>query len=272
MLHWSLPALEHSIPSTVYNRLDEIQVDPEQGRSDTGHFLYLNLKTAEPKWKISATFRRRRINREKFRKLLLDGINVQWNKTIVAMDTEGFGVTAIFQDGSRVSGRLLVGADGSTSMTRRLLCPQTGLLYQLPIRFIGGVFRLSPSEIAPLRAFDPLLFLGTHSDTNTFMWYSILDTPEVNGSSGENEYYSIQLSLSWHVETAEDEVPSLNSERLKRMKLLASVFEERFRTVIEQIPDDAEITEVKLRDWPCLDWPNFGGKVTLIGDAYVCFL
>lgn len=208
-----------------------------------------------------------RINREKFRKLLLDGIDVQWNKSIATIETDGPGVTAVFQDGERVVGRLLVGADGATSKTRRILCPDTGSLYQLPVRFMGGIIKLSPTEISPLRALDPLLFQGTHPDTNNFMWYSMLDTPEVNGSSGDSAYYSAQLCMSWSIKCADDEVPSSNLERVKRMKSMASVFEDRLKTVIQRIPDETEILEVKLSDWPCLEWPNFGGKVTLIGDA-----
>lgn len=174
---------------------------------------------------------------------------------------------AVFQDGERVRGRVIVGADGATSKTRRILCPDTGLINHLPVRFIGCSIRLTPSEIAPLRALDPLLFQGTHPDTNTYMWYSVLDTPEVNGSSGEDEYYSIQLNISWRVRGPDDEVPSSSFERLKRMKLMAEVFEERLKKVVQSIPDEAEVLEIKLADWPCLEWPNHGGKVTLIGDA-----
>lgn len=267
MIHWALPALQCILPPELFSRLQEIQVDPEVGRNDTGQFLFLNLKTAEPKWKIPPAAKRLRINREKFRKLLLDGIDVQWNKSIVDIATDKDDVFAVFQNGEKVRGRLIIGADGATSKTRRILCPDTGSLNQLPIRFIGCTTKLTPSKIAPLRALDPLLFMGTHPDTNTFMWYSILDTPEVNGSSGETEYYSLQLNFSWRVRSADDEVPSSNFERLKRVKSMAEVFEERLRNVVQSIPDGTEVVEIKLADWPCLEWPNFGGKVTLIGDA-----
>jgi hypothetical protein len=51
------------------------------------------------------------------------------------------------------------------------------------------------------------------------------------------------------------------------MKDLANVFEPRLKTAIQSIPEGSEILEIKLADWPCLEWPNFGGKVTLVGDA-----
>lgn len=162
---------------------------------------------------------------------------------------------------------MLIGADGATSKLRRIICPATGALYQLPIRFLGATVKLTPSEIAPLRALDPLLFQGCHPDTGTFLWFSTLDTPEVNGSKGAEEYYSVQLNVSWPVRNLKDEVPVSNEEKLAKMKNLAEMFESRLKTAVHNIPPGTEILEVKLADWPCLEWPNSNGKVTLIGDA-----
>ena len=99
------------------------------------------------------------------------------------------------------------------------------------------------------------------------MWFATLDTPEVNKSQGAEEYYTAQLNLSWPVHSSVDEVPATNADKLKKMKLLANDFEERLRVAVHNIPNDTEVTEVKLADWPCLEWPNSDGKVTLLGDA-----
>jgi 2-polyprenyl-6-methoxyphenol hydroxylase-like FAD-dependent oxidoreductase len=265
-IHWALATLKDCVPETLYKRLKTIQVDPEQGRKDTGQFLFLNLANVEPVYQIPPS-PRLRINREKFRKLLLDGLDVQWNKSITGFDTTSSGVVGKFQDGTTAEGKLLVGADGATSKLRRIICPDTGSLNQLPVRFLGATVKLSPSEIAPLRALDPLLFQGCHPDTGTYLWFSTLDTPEVNGSKGVDEYYSAQLNMSWPVRTPEDEVPATNDEKLAKMKKLADVLESRLRTPVQNIPNGTEIVEIKLADWPCLEWPNSDGKVTLIGDA-----
>ncbi|KAH6680653.1 hypothetical protein B0J14DRAFT_270208 [Halenospora varia] len=99
------------------------------------------------------------------------------------------------------------------------------------------------------------------------MWFSTLDTPEVNGSSGKEEYYSAQLNISWPVRSPADEVPECQDEKLKKMKNLATMFEERLKTPFHDIPEGTEILEIKLADWACLDWPSYDGKVTLMGDA-----
>ena len=260
-----MESLEQCLPASIFRRLETIQVDPEQGRKDTGQFIFLNLANAEVVFQIPPA-PRRRINREKFRKLLLDGIDVQWNKSIASFETTSSGVQVTFQDGTKSKGRLLVGADGSTSKVRRTLCPGTGSLNQLPIRFLGATVKLSPAEIAPLRALDPLLFQGCHPEISTYLWFATLDTPEVNGSQGDNEYYSAQLNISWAVQVPADEVPATNDEKLQKMKNLADVFEPRLKKAVQDIPEGTDILEIKLADWPCLQWP-FDGKVTLIGDA-----
>jgi len=257
--------LQACLPPALFERLETIQVDPEQGRRDTGQFLFLNLANAEAVFQIPPA-PRRRINREKFRKLLLDGIDVRWNKSIATFQVTFSGVQVTFKDGTKSEGRLLVGADGSTSKVRRTLCPDSGSLYQLPIRFLGATVRLSPADMAPLRALDPLLFQGCHPETSTYLWFATLDTPEVNGSQGASEYYSAQLNISWPVRSLADEVPASNAEKLQKMKDLAGVFELRLKKAVQNIPDGTDILEIKLADWPCLQWP-FDGKVTLIGDA-----
>jgi len=265
-IHWALPALKKCLPAELFDRLKTIQVDPEQGRNDTGQFLFLNLATAEPVFQIPPA-PRLRIHREKFRKLLLDGIDVQWSKKFVHYKATEELVVVKFEDGAEVEGSLLIGCDGATSRVRRVLCPDDGSLSQLPIRFLGVTVKLLANDMAPLRAIDPLLFQGCHPDTGNYMWFATLDTPEVNKSQGAEEYYTAQLNLSWPVHSSVDEVPATNADKLKKMKLLANDFEERLRVAVHNIPNDTEVTEVKLADWPCLEWPNSDGKVTLLGDA-----
>ncbi|KAH6724228.1 monooxygenase-like protein [Leptodontidium sp. MPI-SDFR-AT-0119] len=265
-IHWALPALKQCLPTELFDRLKTIQVDPEQGRNDTGQFLFLNLANAEPVFQIPPA-PRLRIHREKFRKLLLEGIDVRWSKKFEGFDAKEDFVEVKFEGGSKAQGSLLVGCDGATSKLRRVLCPETGALDQLPIRFLGVTVKLLTKDMTPLRSIDPLLFQGCYPDTGAYMWFATLDTPEVNKSQGADEYYTAQLNISWPVRSPADEVPASNADKLKKMKFLASNFEERLKFAVHNIPEDTEVTEVKLADWPCLEWPNSDGKVTLLGDA-----
>lgn len=267
-IHWALPALKACLPSALFDRLATIQVDPQQGIKDTGRFLFLDLATAEPVYQIPPS-ERLRINRLRFRSLLAEGLDVHWGKQVTGFNTNlDDGVEVTFSDGTSTRGSMLIGADGSSSRTRRVLLGEDiGKLYQLPARFMGVTVRLTPEKVQPLRSIDPLLFQGSHRETGTFLWYSTLSTPEVNGSSGGEEYYEGQLNMSWIVRRAEDEVPARNGERIAKMKEMARPFEARLRKAVEDIPDEAVVLEIKLQDWPTLEWPTFDGKVTLVGDA-----
>ncbi|CAJ2507870.1 Uu.00g090560.m01.CDS01 [Anthostomella pinea] len=279
-IHWALDALESCLSPELFKRIDEIQVDPEQGQKgnlpspllDTGRFLFLDIETAEPKYIIPPSFRRR-IGRLKFRKLLTEGIDINWGKSITAFETSGEGVAVSFADGAdgtEVRGAMLVAADGSNSRTRSLLMGDTGKINQLPARFMGVTVVLSESKIAPLRAIDPLLFQGSHPETGYFMWFSVLSIPAVNGSDqSDKPYYEGQINVSWIVKGEGDEVPEAHAERLAKMKAMAragSGFHHVLRDTIAGIPEGTEVLEIKLADWPTLKWES-DSKVTLLGDA-----
>lgn len=82
-------------------------------------------------------------------------------------------------------------------------------------------------------------------------------------------YYTIQFTISWGFRdpSGGDDVPPTSPERLANVKRRASNFAEPFRTAILSVPDDTLVTEIKLGDWPCLEWDNRGGSVTMAGDA-----
>lgn len=128
----------------------------------------------------------------------------------------------------------------------------------------------SENQMKPLRSIDPLLFQGAHPETGCFMWFSVLSTPEANGSSGSAEpYYEAQINVSWLFEGPQDEVPATDAERLALMKEMArrgSGFHGVLRHAIESVPDGTRVGEIKLADWPTLKWEG-NGLVTLLGDA-----
>lgn len=196
--------------------------------------------------------------------------HVRWSKHLARIDVgeNGQGVKAIFEDGTGASGAMIVGADGSNSRVRKFLRPDNYRNSQLPIRFLGSGVDMTKQQVTPLRQLDPLLFQGCHPETGCFMWVSMLETPAVNGTEGTpKERYRVQINLSWPVKTRDDEPKETDRERVADMKRRAAVFAPVLRDAINTIPDDAAVLEIKLADWPCLDWDNQGGRVTLVGDA-----
>ncbi|KAK6383857.1 hypothetical protein LTS17_003149 [Exophiala oligosperma] len=270
-IHWALPYLKQLLEPQVLQKIDSVQVDPAQGRQDKGNFLFLNLSNCETKFRIPPS-ERRRVNREKLRAVLLEGVKdqVQWSKRLVGVEPAlaGQGVKALFADGTSSTGALLVGADGSNSAVRKFLRPDDYHNRQLPIRFVGTGVDMTEDRVRPLRSLDPLLFQGCHPDTSCFMWVSMLEVPEINGTAGTaDERYRVQLNLSWPVKGPQDEVKATDSDRLQDMKMRAAPFAPVLRNAVESIPEGSTVLEIKLADWPCLKWDNHQGSVTLVGDA-----
>ncbi len=58
--------------------------------------------------------------RDRLRDLLLEDIDVQWGKKCIEYDEDEEGVWAIFEDGSKVRGDFLIGADGINSPNKYL--------------------------------------------------------------------------------------------------------------------------------------------------------
>ncbi|UNI17882.1 Gentisate 1,2-dioxygenase [Purpureocillium takamizusanense] len=272
-LHWALPFLRKMLDDRTLVAVDDVQVDPEVGRNDNGNFLFLNLETLETKFRIPPN-ERRRVNRERLRKALLQGVaeHVRWGKRLTdveLLDGDGGDVRAVFADGTTADGSLLVGAEGSNSQTRRFLAPDTFRNYQLPVRLIGAAIDLRPDEAQPLRDIDPLLFQGCHPVTGNYLWISMLETPDTNGSAGTPEaHYRIQVIVSWPVRDPEaDEVPEADAARVAEMQRRAADFHPLLRRVVDAIPPSASVMEIALQDWPCQHWDCRGGRVTIIGDA-----
>ncbi|KJZ77298.1 hypothetical protein HIM_03619 [Hirsutella minnesotensis 3608] len=274
-LHWALPYLRQLLDEETLEAVDAVQVDPEIGRNDNGNFLFLNLETLETKFRIPPN-ERRRVNREKLRKALLHGVadHVHWGKRLTSVEllaagSGGESVKAVFQDGSTAQGRLLVGAEGSSSRTREFLLPESHKNYQLPVRLIGVAIDLKPDEAKPLLSIDPLLFQGCHPKTGHFLWVSLLETPETNGSRGTpDEHYRLQVNISWLVkDTTADRVPPTDADRVAEMKRRADGFHPTLRAVVESIPPSSAVMEIGMHDWPCQPWDNCEGRVTLVGDA-----
>lgn len=76
-IHWALDTLLSLLPQHIVDRLPESYVNPEAvKRGENGNFLFYDLSTGEAKWQVPAA-RRIRVSRERLRRLLMEGIEVQ---------------------------------------------------------------------------------------------------------------------------------------------------------------------------------------------------
>ncbi|CAK7901597.1 hypothetical protein CAAN1_11S03620 [[Candida] anglica] len=266
-LHWALKTFQNLLPDELKEQIYSAQVRPDFHKQDTGNFRYINAGTGEFVVSIPPSARLR-VRREQIRKILLQGIDVNWNCKTEKIDfDEGVKVYCSGGKGTTFTGDVLIGCEGANSITRRLLFPNGGgELYQLPIRFCGAKVKMSESEMNTLaKNFDPLLFQGTVPGTNTFFWFSVLSCPDYTGEEGT--YYG-QVNLSWNVPQDEDEPFTTTKEKAAAMKKHSKDLCPELSYLVDRAVEDYNsIVEIKLCDWDAVQWDTHGGKVLLAGDS-----
>ncbi|KAL2758482.1 hypothetical protein ACRALDRAFT_2026028 [Sodiomyces alcalophilus JCM 7366] len=287
-VHFALDRLLSMLPDDILERIDDTQVDPRLS-SDKSHSVFINLETCEYKWKLPPGYGvRKRLSRDRFRRLLLSGLEesdtILWDKEFVGFHVDESGLPlARFADGTQYRGRLLVGADGASSRIRAHLYDlKASPTRPLPVMFLGTSLVVREPHIAALRALDPTLFQGCQPRTRTWMWFSVMESPDINGTASRpsaERLWKIQLCLSWLTPTQDTEHGegdssaldlSTDAARIRVMRQKAADFDPRIANVFRHaIPDDhGPVLKLRLFDWHIPSSSvDTGGAVTLVGDA-----
>ncbi|KAI9843366.1 MAG: hypothetical protein M1838_002655 [Thelocarpon superellum] len=271
-LHWALDHFLSLLPQHLVERLDGTFVDPDAARAGDGKFQLFDLRSGQVRWSVPPS-RRIRVKRESLRRLLMDGIDVQWSKSIASVTTTTTGVTVHFEDSTSASGALLLGCDGSRSRTRQILCPAAPRNTPLPVRLLGTSFACGKAKAEGLQKLDPFFFQGSDGETDAFLYFSFLDTPA--SAPRKEGRYTCQCIVSWpyragfNGEAAPTDIPTSNAARLALMRALSAGWTEPFRSILTDVPATTEARAITLEDWaPTRDkWDNTDGRITLLGDA-----
>ena len=234
-LNWSLATFKSLIPDDILGRLPETYVNKEAvDAGEKGSFTFFDLSTGEAKWNVPAS-ERIRVSRERLRRLMLTGLDLEWSKILVDVEKTDGGITASFKDGSSATGAMLVGCDGANSQVRKLCHPDGFQNEQLPVRFIGAGVHYTEAQVADIRKLDPYFLQGSDPKTDVYLWFSFLDTPTDTdtGEPASNKYYC-QVMTSWPHRPGflgrEEpvEIPDSKADQLAWMKTLAANWVEPF--------------------------------------------
>ncbi|RAL64635.1 hypothetical protein DID88_001668 [Monilinia fructigena] len=80
--------------------------------------------------------------------------------------------------------------------------------------------------------------------------------------------YKGLVIISWLIEDdIKDAMPKTDEERVAYVKRRVERYAEPLRSIVQDIPDDVATTPLRLGDWPCKEWDNWGGRITLVGNA-----
>jgi hypothetical protein len=113
-VHWALPMLQSFLPSDLWLLTNSAQPNPEFVSRSSDKFNPYNGATGEV-LKPLPMGGMRRFSRGKLRRLITEGIEVQYGKTLnsISSDKSRGGISAHFADVTSISGDILVGTGGS---------------------------------------------------------------------------------------------------------------------------------------------------------------
>ncbi|KAF2199401.1 FAD/NAD(P)-binding domain-containing protein [Delitschia confertaspora ATCC 74209] len=269
-LHWGAPVLKSLVPDEKWARLQSVQVDPHVPTKDLDTLTFLHGATGQPltAFQLGPFYR---LRRSKLRELMSEGLDIQYNKHLsnITYAEDGQSVTAYFSDGTSATGRLLVGADGARSTTRRLLLgPEQAAIRRLPYAATFVHMKFSREKALFLRKFHPL-YLATAHPENRFGFFGMQYAEKEDDPTTWTFFYYI----SWHCSLEEQDATMnwTNRQRLAQQKEFAKSFCDPWKSAYEWAPDDAPVWYMGLTEWdPGAEghkWDNHGGMITMVGDA-----
>jgi 2-polyprenyl-6-methoxyphenol hydroxylase-like FAD-dependent oxidoreductase len=179
-------------------------------------------------------------------------------------------VTAIFEDGEHISGKVVIGADGARSRVRQtLLGPEASPVTRLPYSATFVQAKYTREQALFLRSFHPLFIAAPHPD-GYFAFFGLQDAPEID----KPEDWTFFFYISWNssLEQQDEERKTYgNKDRLIQVKEKSKVYCEPWKSAFQWVPEDQPVWYFDLAVWdpslPEHKWSTRNGRVTLAGDA-----
>jgi len=270
-LHWGLPILKSLIPESAVAQLQSTQVDPNTPTKPLDTLAFLNGKTGEVMFAPQIP-NFHRLRRSKLRALLCQELDIRWNKRLkdIVVEDDGKSVTTVFEDGQHVTGRLVIGADGSKSSVRKILLgPEPAATLRLPYSATFVQARYTREQALFLRSFHPLYIAAPHPD-GLFAFFGLQDAPEVDKPEGWTFFFYFSWNSPIEQQTREAKIMG-NTERLAQVKKLATGYTEPWKSAFAWVAEDQPVWNVDMAVWdpslPGHAWNTENGRVTLAGDA-----
>jgi len=220
----------------------------------------------------------RRVSRQELRKVLLEGVDVRWGKKLRDLAYGDDGVLLTFADGSTAEADFVVGADGASSMARRLL---VGVDEGMP-KLAGMTFATCIVKYGDAAKVEAVMKLHPVA--------AIIFCPDSIGGSGGRSLHVIHshlfsmLTLTSVLKVDDPEDKSTwtmfwvkiwrggatnlhGQECLDYIKETTKNSYEPFQSMIDWTNDGTQCDADEMKYWVPTAWDNHGGRATIIGDA-----
>ncbi|GKT50080.1 FAD-dependent monooxygenase cctM [Colletotrichum spaethianum] len=259
LIHWGMTTLKEMLPEHVLKNFPNSFCNPhlEFNEWDESVPGYSGL-TGEVIFR-NPTPGARRISRLRFRKILADGIDIQWGKHLEQMTAGSNSVDLVFRDGERFNADYVLGTDGASSKVRELLM---GVEAAKPVpsgySIANCVCKYGDADkvkaIVDTHSVCALM-VGSKNMAGCGVWS--VDDPS-DYSTWETFWVKLWCGHS---------VSLQGEEAIKyATKDLAGICEP-FRSALEWTPKDSPCYLDEMKYWLPSPWDTYDGRVTLAGDA-----
>ncbi|KAL7905580.1 hypothetical protein GGI35DRAFT_483308 [Trichoderma velutinum] len=261
---WSSQYYPALLPDELRNRIHEAQTREYYRPTAVEELVIENCETGEILTRVNTPFAMR-VTRMGMRKLLLNGIDVQYDRELVEVEYITDGVIARFKDGTFDRGTIIVGADGGQSLTRRMLLGDLAIPEAYPDVEMVNINARYTFEQGKYIAENtvPHIDYGVHPKG---LFYILL----VKNALDKDDYstWTFHLVLTYPKKLIGTPLKGKsNAERVSILKSLADDLSEPRRSALKWLPDDLEIPDDSIKMWSPVPWDNHDGRVTLAGDA-----
>lgn len=214
--------------------------------------------------------------RSELRSLLQEGVDIRWNKRLVAFEDYGDWVIAHFEDGSKAIGDLLVGCDGGGSIVRERLPSVYGdglgavpKVINSNRAILGGQIDRTPEwdKLLPLNKTGLVRFLGCHSHDMGVCFSERVDrSPTVFWAFSEEIE---DRNAPWY---QFDHAVECRKRILSHCKQLMEKepWHENLKKLVHETPEEAIMAPwlIRTTQFPDAGYPMVPtGRVTLVGDS-----
>ncbi len=278
VLHWALPVMQALLPEGVAAKFPRAICNPGLDfDAHTESFPIYNGVTGDLIF-ASPMPGSRRISRQRLRKVLAEGLDIQWGKKITGVDasaanTTNSALTLSFEDGTTAGADFVLGADGAGSAVRPLVVGDSdkarttasGLMFATAITKYGDAAKVKAvTDTHPVAA----AAMGTGAVGGCGVLY-------VNdGSEGAPTLDIADWTTFW-VKIWPDKLDTAISDR-EALELLKNSetsknLAEPFWSMIEWTSEDSRCYIDEMKYWVSVPFGDAGAtrdnRITLAGDA-----
>jgi len=259
-IYWAQSRLDECLSDEMRAKVVTCQTDPSYQPKETSVMPVYNGQTGELMKDLPAPWSLR-IHRRRWLKMLSSDVDIRYGKKLKSIETGEHSVTIEFEDGTKETGNLLVGAEGAHSPTREFLLGEEAALIPSPVVASVSICSISREAALKLRSLHPRYLITFHPN-GVFTWMSIHDcTPE------DPKDWQWMMMQTWR----SDEDSGLRgkdkeAERLETWYRMGREFGPPFDEVFSSMHPHSPIWHNRLGYWPTKPWDG-KGLVTLAGDA-----